>query len=162
MTSAVYDVVSVDLEIGSNENIFRANGQTIKFPGFMSVYIEDQENDDTNSESKKLPPLEVGDQLEVNSIHGVQHFTDPPPRYSEASLVKTLEEFGIGRPSTYASIISTLQERDYVVLDTNANYKELTQRNCQRTARPETTSGIRSDRTFYGQACLPARRAHVQ
>ena len=117
MTSAVYDVVSVDLEIGSNENIFRANGQTIKFPGFMSVYIEDQENDDTNSESKKLPPLEVGDQLEVNSIHGVQHFTDPPPRYSEASLVKTLEEFGIGRPSTYASIISTLQERDYVVLD---------------------------------------------
>ena len=66
---------------------------------------------------RKLPPLEVGDQLEVNSIHGVQHFTDPPPRYSEASLVKTLEEFGIGRPSTYASIISTLQERDYVVLD---------------------------------------------
>jgi len=64
-----------------------------------------------------LPPLEVGDQLEVKSIHGVQHFTDPPPRYSEASLVKTLEEFGIGRPSTYASIISTLQERDYVILD---------------------------------------------
>ncbi|MBT3826265.1 MAG: DNA topoisomerase I, partial [Nitrosomonadales bacterium] len=117
MTPAIYDIVSVDLEIGSNENIFRANGQTIKFPGFMSVYIENQENDSSTDESKKLPPLEVGDQLEVNSIHGIQHFTDPPPRYSEASLVKTLEEFGIGRPSTYASIISTLQERDYVVLD---------------------------------------------
>jgi DNA topoisomerase-1 len=117
MTSAVYDVVSVDLEVGSSENIFRANGQTIKFAGFMSVYIENQENDDSTSNSKKLPPLEVGEQLNVNSIHGIQHFTEPPPRYSEASLVKTLEEFGIGRPSTYASIISTLQERDYVLLD---------------------------------------------
>ena len=117
MTSAIYDIVSVDLQIGSSENIFRANGQTIKFPGFMSVYIENQENEDSTDSSKKLPPLEVGDQLNVNSIHGVQHFTEPPPRYSEASLVKTLEEFGIGRPSTYASIISTLQERDYVLLD---------------------------------------------
>jgi DNA topoisomerase-1 len=118
MTPAQFDAVSIDLEIGKGESIFRANGQTLRFPGFMALYIEgddDKENDDTDD--KKIPDLEIGEELSIKKIYGSQHFTEPPPRYSEASLVKTLEEYGIGRPSTYASIISTLQDREYVLLD---------------------------------------------
>ena len=118
MTPAIFDAVSVDLEIGKGESIFRASGQTLKFPGFMSVYLED--NDETSEEKENtstLPPLEVGEILNIEKIYGDQHFTEPPPRYSEASLVKTLEEYGIGRPSTYSSIISTLQDREYVLLE---------------------------------------------
>ena len=118
MTPAIFDAVSVDLEIGKGESIFRASGQTLKFPGFMSVYMEDQdETSDEKENSSTLPPLEVGEILNIEKIKGDQHFTEPPPRYTEASLVKTLEEYGIGRPSTYSSIISTLQEREYVQLD---------------------------------------------
>jgi len=118
MTPAIFDAVSVDLEIGKGESIFRASGQTLKFPGFMSVYMEDQdERADEKESSSTLPPLEVGEILDIKKIKGDQHFTEPPPRYSEASLVKTLEEYGIGRPSTYSSIISTLQEREYVLLE---------------------------------------------
>ena len=118
MTPAIFDAVSVDLEIGKGESIFRASGQTLKFPGFMSVYMEDQdERADEKESSSTLPPLEVGEILDIEKIKGDQHFTEPPPRYSEASLVKTLEEYGIGRPSTYSNIISTLQEREYVLLE---------------------------------------------
>jgi DNA topoisomerase-1 len=118
MTPAIFDAVSVDLEIGQGENIFRASGQTLKFPGFMSVYMEDEdETSEKKENSSTLPPLEVGEILNIEKIKGDQHFTEPPPRYSEASLVKTLEEYGIGRPSTYSSIISTLQEREYVLLE---------------------------------------------
>jgi DNA topoisomerase I len=120
MSPAVFDAVSVDLEVGLGESLFRATGQTLKFPGFMSVYLEEDDEDDLKSQENdesKLPPLEVGDILVVDKILGVQHFTDPPPRFTEASLVKTLEEYGIGRPSTYASIITTLQEREYALLD---------------------------------------------
>ncbi len=118
MTPAIFDAVSVDLEIGQGENIFRASGQTLKFPGFMSVYMEDEdETSEEKENSSTLPPLEVGEILNIEKIKGDQHFTEPPPRYSEASLVKTLEEYGIGRPSTYSSIISTLQEREYVLLE---------------------------------------------
>ncbi len=74
-------------------------------------------DDEDEEDELKLPPMEVGEALDIDKIFGEQHFTEPPPRYSEASLVKTLEEYGIGRPSTYASIISTLQDREYVVLD---------------------------------------------
>ncbi|HCK04512.1 MAG TPA: type I DNA topoisomerase, partial [Methylophilaceae bacterium] len=105
MSPAVFDAVSVDLEVGLGESLFRATGQTLKFPGFMSVYLEEDDEDDLKSQENdesKLPPLEVGDILVVDKILGVQHFTDPPPRFTEASLVKTLEEYGIGRPSTYA------------------------------------------------------------
>lgn len=118
MTQAKYDAVSVDLAVGSDANLFRASGQTLIFPGFIAVYMEgkDDDKDDEDAEAK-LPHLETGEVLTVEKIFGEQHFTEPPPRYSEASLVKALEEYGIGRPSTYASIISTLQDREYVVLD---------------------------------------------
>lgn len=117
MISATLDTVTVDLSCGQG-NRFRANGSTITIPGFISVYQEghdDQKPED--GEGKILPPVEVGDELSLNEIRGIQHFTEPPPRFTEASLVKALEEFGIGRPSTYASIIYTLKHREYVTLD---------------------------------------------
>ena len=116
MAPAKFDAVSVDLSVGSDANLFRATGQTLVFPGFIAVYMESSDDEEEEGESK-LPHLETGEVLTVEKIYGDQHFTEPPPRYSEASLVKVLEEYGIGRPSTYASIISTLQDREYVLLD---------------------------------------------
>lgn len=116
MSPAKFDAVSVDLSVGSDANLFRATGQTLVFPGFIAVYMESTDDEEEEGESK-LPHLETGEVLTVEKIYGDQHFTEPPPRYGEASLVKILEEYGIGRPSTYASIISTLQDREYVVLD---------------------------------------------
>ncbi|OZA09815.1 MAG: DNA topoisomerase I [Methylotenera sp. 17-45-7] len=116
MAPAKFDAVSVDLSVGSDANLFRATGQTLVFTGFIAVYMEGSDDEEEEGESK-LPHLETGEVLTVQKIYGDQHFTEPPPRYSEASLVKVLEEYGIGRPSTYASIISTLQDREYVVLD---------------------------------------------
>ena len=120
MSPAKFDAVSVDLAVvqglNSEANLFRATGQTLVFPGFIAVYMEGRDDEEEEGESK-LPHLEVGEILNVEKIYGDQHFTEPPPRYGEASLVKILEEYGIGRPSTYASIISTLQDREYVVLD---------------------------------------------
>lgn len=118
MTPAIFDAVSVDLSVGSEANLFRASGQTLVFPGFIGVYKEGSDSADEDDDAEaKLPHLETGEVLDVEKIVGEQHFTEPPPRYGEASLVKTLEEYGIGRPSTYASIISTLQDREYVLLD---------------------------------------------
>ncbi len=116
MSPAKFDAVSVDLAVGSEANLFRATGQTLVFPGFIAVYMEGRDDEEEEGESK-LPHLETGEILNVEKIYGDQHFTEPPPRYGEASLVKILEEYGIGRPSTYASIISTLQDREYVLLD---------------------------------------------
>jgi DNA topoisomerase-1 len=116
MTPARFDTVSVDIRLGGDDTLFRASGQTLIFPGFIAVYQEDTD-DSTEEESKKLPPMEVGDVLPLNKLYGEQHFTQPPPRFTEASLVKSLEEHGIGRPSTYASIISTLQAREYALLE---------------------------------------------
>jgi DNA topoisomerase-1 len=116
MAPAKFDAVSVDLAIGSDANLFRATGQTLIFPGFIAVYMEGVDDAEEENETK-LPALETGEVLDINKIYGDQHFTEPPPRYGEASLVKVLEEYGIGRPSTYASIISTLQDREYVLLD---------------------------------------------
>jgi DNA topoisomerase-1 len=116
MSPARYDTTAVDILVGEQEGLFRATGQTLVFPGYIAVYQEGQ--DDTAEEGEeRLPPLEEGERLPVDRIYGEQHFTLPPPRYTEASLVKKLEEFGIGRPSTYASIISTLQDRGYAVVD---------------------------------------------
>ncbi len=117
MSPAKFDAVSVDLAVGSEANLFRATGQTLVFPGFIAVYMEGRDDDEEEEGESKLPHLETGEILTVDKIYGDQHFTEPPPRYGEASLVKILEEYGIGRPSTYASIISTLQDREYVVLD---------------------------------------------
>ena len=116
MTPSKFDTVAVDFTVGGADNVFRATGQTMVFPGFLSVYHEDQD-DAVEEEDKRLPKFEVGDTAKIEKLYGEQHFTQPPPRYSEASLVKALEQYGIGRPSTYASIISTLQNREYVILD---------------------------------------------
>lgn len=116
MTPARFDTVSVDIRLGGDDTLFRASGQTLVFPGFIAVYQEDTD-DSSEEEGGKLPPLEEGETLQLDKLYGEQHFTQPPPRFTEASLVKTLEEHGIGRPSTYASIISTLQAREYVLLD---------------------------------------------
>ncbi len=116
MASAQFDTVSVDFSVSDAGNVFRASGQTLAFPGFIAVYQENQD-DGTEEEEARLPELETGETVPLDRIYGEQHHTQPPPRYTEASLVKTLEEYGIGRPSTYASIISTLKEREYVDLD---------------------------------------------
>jgi len=116
MAPARYDTVSADIRLGGDNTLFRATGQTLVFPGFIGVYMEDVD-DVEEEEGSKLPPLAEGDVLSVNKLYGEQHFTQPPPRFSEASLVKSLEEYGIGRPSTYATIISTLQAREYAIID---------------------------------------------
>ena len=125
MELAVYDQVSVDMRDASQRHALRATGSVLKFDGFLKLYqeaIEDDQKtgddaDEETSSSQRLPALTVGDVLASREIKAEQHFTQPPPRYSEASLVKRLEELGIGRPSTYASIISTLIDRGYVKLD---------------------------------------------
>jgi DNA topoisomerase-1 len=116
MTPAKFDTVAIDFTVSGAGNLFRATGQTMVFPGFYAVYHED-DDDVSEEEDKRLPLLEKGDSVPILKLYGEQHFTQPPPRYSEASLVKALEQYGIGRPSTYASIISTLQNREYVVLE---------------------------------------------
>jgi DNA topoisomerase-1 len=123
MIHATIDTVAVDLAAGEH-HMFRANGSTVVHPGFMSVYQEgvDDAKDKGDEENRLLPPLLKGEQVDLLKIRPEQHFTEPPPRYSEASLVKSLEEHGIGRPSTYASIISTLQAREYVQLEKKRFY----------------------------------------
>jgi len=118
MAQALINQVAVDLSAGEG-NLFRATGSTVAEPGFMRVYLEgrDDASGADDNEERMLPNMQEGQLVELLAIRPEQHFTEPPPRYSEASLVKALEELGIGRPSTYASIISTLQEREYVVLD---------------------------------------------
>lgn len=114
MAPAVLDTVTADFLNGDIR--FRASGSQVKFPGFMKVYIEG--NDDQQEEKENiLPPLEEGERIKYADVDPKQHFTQPPPRYSEARLVKTLEELGIGRPSTYAPTLDTIQKRGYVTLD---------------------------------------------
>ncbi len=118
MTHATLNTVAVELHCGSRENIFRALGSSIKDPGFMAVYQEGADDKVAEATDEKLlPAMEVGDEIDLEKIRCEQHFTEPPPRFTEASLVKALEEFGIGRPSTYASIISTIQNREYAEIE---------------------------------------------
>ncbi len=116
MTNAEFDSVSADIETENKKAIFHAVGSTRMFDGFMKVYIEDKDDEDDNKESK-LPVLNVGDAIKITELLPEQHFTQAPPRYTEASLVKKLEELGIGRPSTYATIMSTIVDRNYVEQD---------------------------------------------
>lgn len=116
MIEARINTVAIDLEAG-DKGVFRANGSVVVEPGFMAVYQEGQDDQKGGGDDRILPPMEVGDKIPLNAITPEQHFTEPPPRYTEASLIRALEEHGIGRPSTYASIIATLQQREYVVLD---------------------------------------------
>ncbi len=115
MIHATMHTVAVDLGCGPHR--FRATGSTVANPGFMLVYQEGVDDAKDKDEERILPPLEKGDQVKLLELNVEQHFTEPPPRYSEASLVRSLEEYGIGRPSTYASIISTLTQREYVELE---------------------------------------------
>lgn len=114
MASAVLDTLSVDIAVGPA--VFRAVGSKVSFPGFMKVYVEGND-DGTTDEEKFLPQLQAGDDLAKQEIEPKQHFTQPPPRYTEARLVKTLEELGIGRPSTYAPTLETIQKRGYVAIE---------------------------------------------
>jgi len=118
ITPAVFDQTTVDIDAKSGADTFwfRVTGSVLKFDGFLKVYEESHEGKDEEEEElkHKLPPLEVGQKLTLKSLKPEQHFTEPPPRFNEASLVKELEERGIGRPSTYSAILSTIQERQYV------------------------------------------------
>ncbi|THF81274.1 type I DNA topoisomerase [Cohnella fermenti] len=114
MSSAVLDTMTVDLVSGPAT--FRANGSKLKFSGFMKVYVESND-DGTTEEDRLLPPLRSGDAVETKELDPKQHFTQPPPRYTEARLVKTMEELGIGRPSTYAPTLETIQKRNYVAIE---------------------------------------------
>ncbi|EEK12430.1 MULTISPECIES: type I DNA topoisomerase [Staphylococcus] len=114
MAPAILDTVALD--VTQNDIKFRANGQTIKFKGFMTLYVEAKDDKDNDKENK-LPKLNQGDKVTATQIEPAQHFTQPPPRYTEARLVKTLEELKIGRPSTYAPTIDTIQKRNYVKLE---------------------------------------------
>lgn len=114
MAPAILDTVSADLTAG--DAVFRATGSKLKFPGFMRVYVEGTD-DKKQEEETFLPPLEEGERFRAEVLDPKQHFTQPPPRYTEARLVKTLEELGIGRPSTYAPTLETIQKRGYVALE---------------------------------------------
>jgi DNA topoisomerase-1 len=121
MAHAVFDTVAVDLVAGKrgSGHMLRANGSTLVKPGYIAVYQEgfDDTRAAEDDNDHVLPAMNEGELVKLNALHGEQHFTEPPPRFSEASLVKALEEYGIGRPSTYASIISTLRDREYVDMD---------------------------------------------
>jgi DNA topoisomerase I len=120
MNHAVFDTVAVDMLAGPDgpdRHMLRANGSTLVKPGYISVYQEGIDDAKADDSDHVLPPMTEGDTVDLLAIQAEQHFTEPPPRYSEASLVKALEEHGIGRPSTYATIISTLQDREYVEMD---------------------------------------------
>ena len=116
MTNAEFDSVAVDIETDNKTAIFHTVGTTRTFDGFMRVYIETRDDDEETDETK-LPPMNIGDKIEIKSLLPEQHWTQPPARYTEASLVKKLEELGIGRPSTYATIMSTIVDRKYVEQD---------------------------------------------
>ncbi len=119
MENAVLDQVAADISDGTDDVVLRATGSTIAFDGFLTLYREDKDDptEEDDEENRRLPPLSEGMATKTMDIMPEQHFTQPPPRYSEASLVKSLEEKGIGRPSTYASIMQVLQDRKYVILD---------------------------------------------
>jgi DNA topoisomerase-1 len=119
MVPAVFDTVAIDMAAGAEDagHRMRANGSILVEPGFMAVYQEGKDDSKDDDGDRLLPEIEEGDSIKLDELRPEQHFTEPPPRFTEASLVKTLEEYGIGRPSTYASIIATLQNREYVEID---------------------------------------------
>jgi DNA topoisomerase-1 len=119
MVPAVFDTVAIEMVAGPADagHRMRANGSVLVEPGFMAVYQEGKDDAKDDDGDRLLPEIEEGDTIKLDELRPEQHFTEPPPRFTEASLVKTLEEYGIGRPSTYASIIATLKNREYVEMD---------------------------------------------
>ncbi len=124
MASALLDSVTAIITDGQNDVTLRATGNTIGFDGFLTLYQEGRDDADDDEDENRLPPLKKGEKPKLGETVPDQHFTQPPPRYTEASLVKKLEELGIGRPSTYASILQVLQDRNYVRLDKKRFYPE--------------------------------------
>ncbi|MFW2830466.1 type I DNA topoisomerase [Sphingomonas sp. ID0503] len=123
MASARLERTTVDLSDGTGQHVLRATGQVVLFPGYLALY-EEGRDDEADEESRRLPRLKEGDAPAVKGVKAEQHFTQPPPRYSEASLVKKMEELGIGRPSTYAATLQTLKDRSYVRIEKNRFYPE--------------------------------------
>ncbi|MBP0580834.1 type I DNA topoisomerase [Labrys sp. LIt4] len=119
MASAELERTTVDIlvEAGGRKLDLRATGQVVKFDGFLTLYNEDRDDDGDEEDGKRLPAMSAGETLDKKSIAATQHFTEPPPRYSEATLIKRMEELGIGRPSTYAATLATLRDREYVSVD---------------------------------------------
>ena len=120
MAHAVFDTVAVDMLAGPDgpeRHLLRANGSTLVTPGYIAVYQEDLDDATADDSDHLLPPMNEGETVKLKQVTPQQHFTEPPPRFTEASLVKALEEYGIGRPSTYASIISTLRDREYAEIE---------------------------------------------
>jgi DNA topoisomerase-1 len=119
MVPAIFDTVAIELAAGPEDagHRMRANGSVLVAPGFMAVYKEGKDDTTDDDGDRLLPDIDRGDVIKLDELRADQHFTEPPPRFTEASLVKTLEEYGIGRPSTYASIIATLKNREYVEMD---------------------------------------------
>ena len=165
MVPATLNTVAVDLAAGS-EHSFRASGTTVVDPGFLAVYEEgkDTKTSEDEDEGRKLPAMKIGDRVPLDRIHTDQHFTEPPPRFSEAALVKALEEYGIGRPSTYASIIQTLQFRKYVETGEPPLPSDRRRPRGQRSSCPatspatSTTTSPPSSRT-NSTRCRAARRS---
>lgn len=120
MENALLDQMAVDISDGTDDVVLRANGSVVAFDGFLTLYQESTDEDDdkpADDKNRRLPPMNQGDATKIVDTSPNQHFTQPPPRYTEASLVKKMEELGIGRPSTYASILQVLRDRNYVILD---------------------------------------------
>ena len=124
MESAKLERTSVDLQSPDKEVILRANGQVVLFDGFLKVYEESSDDADQSEDESRLPQMSEGENIEKLSVDPEQHFTQPPPRYTEASLVKKMEDLGIGRPSTYANIVTTIQDREYVRKEKNRLFPE--------------------------------------
>lgn len=117
MENAVLDQVAADISDGTDDVVLRATGSTVTFDGFLTLYTDSKDDDAEDEENRRLPTLSEGDATKLQDVRTNQHFTQPPPRYTEASLVKKMEDLGIGRPSTYASILQVLRDRKYVVMD---------------------------------------------
>ncbi|WP_298562757.1 type I DNA topoisomerase [uncultured Aliiroseovarius sp.] len=124
MESARFERTSVDVGSNDGQVVLRATGQVVVFEGFLKVYEEGRDDQVTDDDDKRLPQIMEGEKAEKKTISPEQHFTQPPPRYTEATLVKRMEELGIGRPSTYASVITTIQDREYVRKDKNRLFPE--------------------------------------
>src|ERR1700691_3006849 len=120
MAHALFDTVAVDILAGpdgAQRHVLRANGSTLVKPGYIAVYQEGRDDASDEDSDQALRAMQPGDAVKLLEVQPQQHFTEPPPRFTEASLVKALEEYGIGRPSTYASIISTLRDREYAEIE---------------------------------------------
>ena len=124
MESARLERTSVDIQSPDKEVTLRANGQVVLFEGFLKVYEESRDDAEQSDDESRLPQMSKGENIEKLSIDPEQHFTQPPPRYTEASLVKKMEDLGIGRPSTYANIVTTIQDREYVRKEKNRLFPE--------------------------------------